>query len=296
MKGGVPKPLDIIVILDTTNSMDNNCSASVPGVSNPDRLDCAKEGMRALLRGLWPCPDTLPNCGTITNGHVANPVDEVGLMVFPGLKTTTALSQQFDCTQNLSGGEVAAYGASPAPVYLMVPLVSDYKLSANGPLNGGGSNLVKAVEWASGNTCTSNSYGLETPAGQGTYFAHVITQAHNHLVSAGRPDAQDVIILLGDGDANWTGTANPCQDAWSAASAAAAAGTWIYSIAYGASTSSSSCPEDSPSSVNARQTMQNVASDPTKFYNQPGAGDLEDIFEHIVLSLTTTRLLLDDTI
>jgi hypothetical protein len=278
--------------------MDANCTAVVPGVSNPSRLDCAKEGMRALLNGLWPCPESLPTCGPATNGNVAQPLDAVGLMVFPGLKTTTDVNQQFDCAQNLTGGtgagsEVQAYGGVPAPVYLTVPLSTDYRTAVSAGLNGSGSKLVKAVEWASGNSCTSNSYGLETPAGLGTYFADAIADAQDHLESNGRDEAQDVIILLGDGDANFAGVADPCQQAVNAAQAATAAGTWVYSIAYGAT--NGGCTLDSPS-ISSRTTMRNIASDSTKFFDQPGPGDLTTIFEHILVQLTTTRLVPDDTL
>jgi hypothetical protein len=288
--------MDIVVIIDNTNSMDNDCSASVPGISDPSRLDCAKQGMRLLLNELWPCSSTLPNCGTITNGNNANPLDKVGLMVFPGLLPSTNVNQEYDCPQNLSGSEVSPYGASPAPNYLIIPLASDYRTSTTSGLNGASSNLVKTVEWASGNTCGSSSYGLETPAGQGSYYAHALTAAQAHLVANARPDAQKVIILIADGDMNWTGTANPCQDGVAAGQAAAAAGTWVYSIAYGASSSSSTCAEDSPASINGLQTMRDTASDSSKFFNQPAAGDLTDIFEHIIQQLTTTRLVRDDTL
>ena len=103
-----------------------------------------------------------------------------------------------------------------------------------------------------------------------------------------------MIILLSDGDANYDTFTNPCQRAVNAAHAATAAGTWVYSIAYGASTStSSSCTVDSPP-ISAYTTMRNIASDSTKFFNQPTAGDLTEIFRRIVLDLTTTRLFPDD--
>jgi hypothetical protein len=292
MRGGVPKPLDVIVIVDTTGSMDDPCSGSVPGVSHPSLLDCAKAGVRALLTGLSPCPESLTDCGPIdSNGHVQNPVDEVGLMTFPGLKTSTNVNKEFDCVSNIASSELARYENSP--VYLVVPMVSDYRTSASSGLNGGVSKLVKAVDWGSGNTCTSAHYGIENP-GIHTYFADAITAAQSTLVGSGRANAQDVIILLSDGDANYSVFSNPCQRAVDAAQAAAAAGTWVYSIAYGASTSTSgSCTLDSPS-ISAHTTMRNIASDSTKFFDQPTAGDLTEIFRRIVLDLTTTRLFPDD--
>ncbi len=63
MRGGVPKPLDVIVIMDTTQSMHDPCSSSVAGVSHPSLLDCSKAGVRALLNGLWPCPTASQTAG-----------------------------------------------------------------------------------------------------------------------------------------------------------------------------------------------------------------------------------------
>jgi hypothetical protein len=71
--GGVPHPLNVVFIVDTTGSMSGT------PITN------ALTGFRTLLGELWPCPSNLPNCGTATNGNVANPVDEAALMVFPPL-------------------------------------------------------------------------------------------------------------------------------------------------------------------------------------------------------------------
>ena len=225
-KGGIPTPLDIMLVVDTTASMNNSCSGTVSGISNPTRLDCALAGMRALIGAVWPCPPSLTSCGTVTGGNVAKPVDEIGLMVFPGLKAGTSKSMDYDCSNNLAKTDLAPYGSSP--VYNIVPLSSDYKTSSSSALNGAGSNLVKAVDWSSGAGCSSGSYGLESPGGQGTYFADALTQAQTALVSTGRSDVQNVIILLGDGDANYTGVSNPCKAAVNAAKSAASAGTWVY--------------------------------------------------------------------
>jgi hypothetical protein len=78
-----------------------------------------------------------------------------------------------------------------------------------------------------------------------------------------------------------------------AAQNAKAAGTWIYSIAYGAS-ASGTCTRDSPA-ISSYTTMQRIASDSAKFFNQPTAGDLTTIFQHIVIDLTKSRLVSDHT-
>ena len=122
---------------------------------------------------------------------------------------------------------------------------------------------------------------------------------------------ENVIILLSDGDANAKSSnmpsgkaSNQCHAAISAAQAAAAAGTWVYSLAYGAPTGQtpSSCSTNSPA-ISACQTMQKIASDPSKFYsdlqnakNGCSAGvqsisDLVSVFKSVAVSLLPPRLL-----
>jgi Flp pilus assembly protein TadG len=298
MRGGVPHPLDVMIVLDTTGSMNDSCSGAVSGVSNPTKLDCAMAGVRALLTSLWPCAQSLSTCGTPTSGNVSNPVDQVGLMIFPGLKSATSISKELDCSNNLTSSDTAAYNASP--VYQIVPLSSDYRTSDTAvALSGAGSNLVKAVDWTDGNTCASSSYGVESPGGVGTYFGAAITAAKANLTANGRADAQDVIILLSDGDASAaTGGTNQCHAAITAAQTAANSNTWVYSIAYGAA--NSGCSTDSPS-ISPLSTMQQIANSPghlpdsSKFYNQPTFASLTAIFQQIAVDLTTTRLLDDNT-
>lgn len=294
MKGGGMPPLDVIIVIDTTGSMGTSCSGTGTGVTSPDRLDCAKAGIRTLLNAFWPCGQEMSNCGTVTAGNVANPIDRVGLMVFPGLKSTTPVSDELDCTSNLASTEIAPYGSSPN--YSIVSLSSDYKTSFNSALQGSTSDMVKAVDYGDGHGCSANgTYGLEGPGGQGSYFAGAITAAQAALVAGARTGVQRVIIFLSDGDANtYSGApANPCRSAITAADAAATAGTWVYSVAYGASTTSG-CSDDSPS-ITSYSTMQQIASDSSKFFNQPAAGDLTAAFKQIGNNLVNTRML-DDSV
>ena len=291
MKGGAPNPVDMFIILDTTASMNSDCSASVAGVSDPTRLDCALAGLRSLLGSMWPCPPSETTCGAVVNGNVAKPLDKIGLMIFPGLAQTSSVVKEMDCTNNVTSSNIANYSASP--IYGIVPLSSDYRASTTVGLNGAVSDLVQAVDWGHGNTCASNRYGVESPGGVGTYFADVITKAQAQLVATGRPDIQNTIVLLSDGDSNYTGVSDPCQKAVTAAQNATAAGTKVYSVAYGAG-SSGTCTQDSPA-ISAYTTMQRIASDSTKFFNQPAAGDLTLIFQHIVVDLTRSRLVSDST-
>jgi hypothetical protein len=162
---------------------------------------------------------------------------------------------------------------------------------------------------------TNCSAGLSAVGGYGTYYADALTTAQSNLTSTGRSGVQKVIILLSDGDANAsssnmpTGKAsNQCHEAVSAAQSATAAGTWVYTIAYGASTSSSgSCSTDTSSHIAACTALQDMASNSKFFYsdNSGGTGgcnsaaqsasELVSIFKNIGSSFGSPRLLPDNT-
>src|SRR5208337_1206104 len=99
-KGGYNGPYNVEIILDTTSSMNNMDSDSQCAST---RISCALAGIRVLLSTLSPCPAGLTSCGTATSetatvgANVSNPVDEVGLMVFPGLKSTTYVPDDYTC-------------------------------------------------------------------------------------------------------------------------------------------------------------------------------------------------------
>jgi hypothetical protein len=284
--GGKPNALDVMIILDTTASMntsDANCS-----ISHSTREDCALAGVRSLLQGFWPSQD------------------HVGLMVFPGVRNSTSVGYEYDCNAS-PDPTIVAYDSSP--VYQIIGLSSDYKTSDTTTTLNTSSNLVKAARGgASG--CTQ---GLEAIGGVGTFYGDVITAAQTALTTNGRSGVQKVIILLSDGDASASSSNMPsgkynnqCHEAITAATAATTAGTWVYSIAYGASTSSSgSCSTDS-THISACSTMTQIASDSTKFYsdNSGGSGgctstnsasELVDIFTHVGSSVTMPRLLPNNT-
>jgi len=106
--GGVPHPLNVLFIVDTTGSM------------NGTPINNALAGFRTLLGQLWPCPSNLTSCGTVTNGNVANPVDEAALMVFPPLDGPPAspappasdpsqAPYEYDCSTNPQVNIAPAY-------------------------------------------------------------------------------------------------------------------------------------------------------------------------------------------
>ena len=332
MKGGTPAPSNVMVILDTTASMaqsdsDPTCKSET-GISNPTKLDCAKWGVRTLLTELSPCASNLQSCGTVTNANVPNPVNEVGLLTYPGLISSASASTDYsNCQASNIKGYIAPYAdsATQPPYFTIVAPSSDYRTSDSSGLNGSTSSIVQAVDWQDGVGCTSSAYGLQDPGGVGTYYAGVLTQAQADLsaLTGSRASVQNAIILLSDGDANATNKEfsaaslnnnpnldkNECHQAIAAAQAAAATqnavglNTWVYSIAFGSSTGSS-CSTDSPA-ITACQAMTQIASDATKFYSDnangcssaahPSITSLGGIFHNITYDFLTTRLLPFDT-
>ncbi len=327
-RGGIPHPLNVEVILDNTGSMTNACSASVTGISsNPDKLDCAKAGVRALLQALWPCNSSLSSCGTATantggqlGANVAAPIDEVGMMVIPAISgnppSTTTLNKEIDC--NSSSTFTTTYPTwtpytYPAAIptgdkylgYQAVGLSSDYRPSvASTTLNATSSNLVESVNWGQ---CTGGTYpggdyyGLKDIGGQGSYLAGAITEAQNNLNINARTGATNAIIILSDGEFNNPKSGfstTPCQDAVNAATQAKAAGTTIYTIAYNSSTAANSCGPDSPTdSYSVAETvLGDIASNAETYYNQPSAGDLTAAFQQVGEDLTDSRLIPDCTV
>ncbi len=171
------------------------------------------------------------------------------------------------------------------------------------------SNIVKAVGGASG--CP----GVQAPGGLQTDYAAAITAAQSALTANARSGATNVIVLVTDGDSNSTsmGSLNPnnqCQQAVTAAQNAVKAGTWVYALAYGAS--SPSCSTDLSPYNSSCYTMSQIANvpgatagtyinDPTKFYSDnangckstanPNITSLNQMFQSIGYSLSTARLL-----
>ena len=286
--GGKGISYDIMLVLDTTasmNSADSSCS-----VSGSTSLVCALLGAQTLLKSLSP---------SLVN---------VGLMIFPGVQNTTHATYEYDCRSS-PDPTVVSYRNNP--VYTILPMSNNYKVSDDVQTLNPNSNLVRAVRGGA----TGCQQGVEAIGGVGTYFTDVITAAQNYLTANARVGAQKVIIFLSDGDAGASSSnvptgksSNQCRTAITAAAAATAAGTWIYSAAYGASTSTTgSCPTNSPK-ISACSTMQQIASKPTLFFAAKRAGatgctspangssDLISAFVGIGQKLSPPRLVPNNTV
>jgi len=309
-KGGYNGPYNVEIILDTTASMNDTDSDSQCSTT---RLSCALAGIRILLNTLSPCPAGLTSCGSATSetptvgANVPNPVDEVGLMVFPGLKSTTYVPDDYTCpTKNPT---ITTY--NNGPVYQIIALSSDYRASDTASSLNTGSDIVIAT---GGGSCS----GVAAPGGEGTFFAGVIDAAQAQLVADARPNTKNVIIIVSDGDAGasssqmaGTVTKYPatqeCNQAVASAQKAAAAGTSIYAVAYGAE--ASGCSTDTKPTITPCETMQQIASSPSNFFSDYTAkggtsscisaarptSNLNQIFTEIGEDLTVARLLPNNT-
>jgi Flp pilus assembly protein TadG len=255
--GGPSQSADVVLIIDTTASM-NNADASC-SINNATSLQCALAGARTML----------------TNFNPAS--TQVALMTFPPVSNPSVDYCGTSGTAATVSYKTAA-GLSPAYTdYLVVPFSTDYKASSTATTLSLTSNLAKAVGAVS--TCA----GLQAKGGYGTFYADVIADAQSYLTTKGRAGAQKVIVFLSDGDANASSSnvptgksTNQCHQAITAATAATTAGTTVYTAAYGASTAlqTGSCSTDSQApSLSACSTLKNMASTTSTFFpiNQAGA-------------------------
>lgn len=244
LAAGVSKPLEIMMVVDTTGSM-NSRDASCG--TNVTKLRCAQNGARELMSGISPT------------------ASRIGLMVFPPTANATEAAKNYDCST--SSPAIRGYKSAQNGIYDVLPLGNDFKANDSSADLTATSNIVIAMKGG------CNNGGMSAVGGVGTYYADAITRAQNRLVATGRADVQRVIILLSDGDAtadryNIDNTANQCRRAINAAAAAKTAGTWVYSIAYDAQTSG--CSYDSGSYKNPCKAMRDIASDQTKFFSSDG--------------------------
>jgi len=312
MRGSARSPYNVALVVDTSSSMTSSDS----GCGNT-RIRCALNGVQVLLKGVSPCPASASSCGSVTmngsggGGNVANAVDTVALYAFPPV-TTATVARDYNC----SGSPATAKYATPFPstsTYEIVNYSSDYRTSDTAVSLYASSNLVTAV----GATSTSTPC-LQAVGGQGTYYAQAIYQAQANLVSqqSTHPNAQNVLIILGDGNVSATSTQMPgasttsgtyistkqeCHQAVTAAQAATAAGTRVYSVAYGAQ--ASGCSTDTSPSISPCATMQQMASNASTFFKDTSStctagarptSDLNTIFTQIAGDLTVSRLIPND--
>jgi hypothetical protein len=321
MRGAAPTPYNVVIVVDSTQSMNNadsgsNCSGS--------RETCALSGVRTLLGELSPCGASQASCTQLGGGQVKNPVDQVSLLTFPAVTSATA-ADDYNCSGSSPTIKpyplptAPNYTPASTPTYQIVGFSSDYRTSDTSASLSTSSNLAIVAGAKTG--CT----GLQAIGGEGTYYAGVIYAAESLLVTqqAAYPGTSNALILISDGEAQATSTGLPgasttsgvypstkqqCHQAITAAQWAAqqgVGGTRVYAVGYGAL--SSGCTTDTNPTITPCQTMQHIASSPAYFYtdyssssngcvsaSQPTT-NLNQIFTEIGGDFTVARLIRDDT-
>jgi hypothetical protein len=212
-------PYHIMLVLDTTASMasgtDTGCLASQPSNTySPEQ--CAQMGAQTLLNNLAPCLQGQ----TCTSGTVT-PVDEVGIMAFPGTCSQTLVSGKCPNATALTNTTPSPYAADdyacPAtdppitsynnnPAYIILPFQDNYRQNDSALLNTS-SDLAETVgggTWV--DTDTSTKCGMPAPGGEGTFYAGAIISAQTYLTNNHTANVQDILILLSDGDATASST------------------------------------------------------------------------------------------
>jgi hypothetical protein len=317
MKGATNSQYNVAIVVDTTASMGNN---DTDASCNSTRIKCALSGAETLLQSLSPCSPS-------STGSSCTPFDQVSLFTFPNVQANTASK---DTTCPTSNPTTVSY-STPTPgatwsaptgtsaTYQITTYLSNYSSTNKA---GGALNTASALTIATGGK--SGCSGMQTPGGEGTYYAGVIYAAQSSLISAQKanPGSLNALIILSDGDASSTkitgGTHagnvygsldDQCQQAITAAKAATAAGTTVYSIAYGAS--SSGCSTDTSGSLKGLSpctAMQDMASTSATFYSDATASQnkgqctssanpnlsLSGIFKQVATSFTVARLIPDN--
>ncbi len=300
-KGGLVPPYHIVMVIDTTGSMgmgtDSGCTQNGTSVT-PEQ--CAQYGVQTLLQQLDPCAVTQATCtASSTPGVSVDADDQVALMVFPGLCSSTAAGVTTANCPTLASGStltntdanttyapkdyacptvappIASYNNDPE--YLLLGFQSNYRFSDNSGLNTS-SNIFEAVGVG------TNNCGVGTPGGKGTFYAGALQAAYDYLNLNNIPGIQNIIIILSDGDATatasdmsgnvaqidgpWSAEIYPstqeCANAVSTANWIKSNGVLIYSISYGSETSG--CTTDTSPTTTPCLTMQGMSSLPLTQY------------------------------
>ncbi len=358
MRGSQRGPYNVAIVMDTTASM-----ASSDGGSNctGSKIQCAEQGAQILLSEFSPClPNTTCGAAAATSGNVAHPVDEVSLFTFPA-QTAASLANDLSYNTNTS---TSCTGRNPNPgcpsvisypdtialttlplsqanlstldsEYQVTPLSSNYRPS-DATATGSNPLTTSSTSPSLVNAIGGNSYfagtketGMMALGGVQTFYAGALFTAQQYLAANARVGATNVIILLGDGDANVATFANPsslhssgtlkgtypsstdeCLQVITIANNFKAANSTnrIYVVGYGVA--SGGCSTDSGatyqgSSITACSALLAMASDQDFFVDTssvkcPGAtsvtmngatNTLSGIFRAIVGDMTLPRLL-----
>jgi Flp pilus assembly protein TadG len=287
---------DVVVVLDRSFSM---CLDANGQYDNCYSLTQAKQGIQSLLNFFNPATDRL-GLAVLSSGDNVAPFNHVGT---------------YPCdTTNLSdyGGHGTYYGTlgdfmdgtpSSHDSWLIAPLANDFK-NADGSINNNSA-------FVSDLNCLQPKFW--------TPMAPAVQAATNELINNGRPDARKIIVYMGDGggnsqpmqrDANGDPTTTPswytptpgnnlrpCHDAAAQAAIAKQHGIEIFTIAYNINSGNAdTCyannkpnnPADVETGIDARSTLQQMATDANHYYEKPTAGEVLSIFQAIGHQITST--------
>jgi Flp pilus assembly protein TadG len=293
MGGGKPMPAHIMLVVDRTGSMGWSCDAG------GTKLQCAQDGIDSFLEGMDPA------------------YDKVGLVILPPATSTSQVCQ----SEPTSWGDPyyvneATYD-QPSSAWVVVPLSSDYRASSTSPLNTN-SSLYKAYHCIK--AFGSTAYATAIDQAQAVLSANHDSKAQDVIVFF--TDGEANYGPCNEQTSRWGGSSctnnsstyrtQPCHQAITSAGLAKSAGTWIYTIEYDAngantycegwkssgSQGGSSCntgpgvqfPCNEVSTITAQYTLQQMASDSSKFYFEPDPGSLTTIFQDIAADIGEARL------
>jgi hypothetical protein len=304
--GSVAVKYDVVVVLDRSNSMCYNASDQYVGCSSSSsNLSQAKAGILGLLSFFSPTTDRL-GLAVLPSGDNVAPFNHVGTYPCDTINQSDGSGRN----QGLFYGTLGDFmdgTPSSHDSWLIAPLASNFK-NADGSINNS-SPFVSDLNCLQGKGWTP--------------MAPAVQAATNELITDGRPDARKIIIYFGDGggnvqpmkrDSNGNATSTPswytaspgnnlrpCHDAVGQAAIAKAAGIEIYTIGYNLNDGDAdtcyannqpNSRADVESGIDARSTLQEMASDASHYYEKPTAGEVTSIFQAIGHSITSneTRL------
>ena len=330
MASGANDQVNVAMVFDSTGSM---ATKDTDASCNATRISCALDGIQTMLGLLAPC-----TAATAKSTATCVPYDQVSLFTYPNIQANT-VANDTDCSSKTNPTIVnyttPVIGATWNPpgktsstgTYQLTGYQSDWTSS-----NGVGGSLTNnsSLVTTTGGTSSSSCPGVAAKGGAGTWMAGAIYAAQSSLVAAkaAAPGSRNIMIILSDGDAsNGSITANnglkltttgvypsakdQCQQGITAAQYASSHGTTVYTIAYGAASSSSGyCTTDSPaispcSALKQMSTGYVSANDAPNFYSDATASQnkgqctsadnpnlsLKGIFGNISAQLTKARLI-----
>jgi Flp pilus assembly protein TadG len=206
VKGGGPsRPYNIAIIVDSTGSMVSHDWYCDP-TGHTSKLQCSLNGIALLLHYLDPCGASQSTC-TVSGGQAVNSVARVSIYTFPALVADT-VSNDYNCGTSPPTSTVYNYPPAGAvgyyptgPTFRVVPFSSDYRTSDTATSLNSSSDLTIAVGGVPG--CT----GMTPPNNvtyENTYYAPPMYAAEAALLAAqaSHPGSENVMIIVGDGDAN----------------------------------------------------------------------------------------------